>query len=253
MRKTVAILSLAFCLIGSAVVAYSQDSAAKTNGAAPSGTTPAGPTAVITAASTPMDLARAALAAQGGDKFKNLKSLVLLGDVDLYAPGSAQSVPGKFEIVQASGDRYRLEVASVFAFKMAFNGERTTSSVAMFSLPDLTKVGLGVLTKLDQSGYTITALPDKKKQRAFRVTGPDGSVTDFVIDALTGRVVKYTVPFNGGSFIVEHDNMKEIDGVLVPHKIAQSFETSRGTFLAEFKVKKVTINQPVGDDIFVIQ
>jgi len=253
MRKIVTSLSLAFCLIGSAVVANSQDSAAKANGTAPAGTTPAGSTVAITPASTPMDLARAALAAQGGDKFKNLKSLVLRGDVDLYAPGSAQSVPGKFEIVQASGDRYRLEVASVFPFTMAFNGERTTSSVGMFSLPDLSKVGLGVLTKLDQTGYTITALPDKKKQRAFRVTGPDGSATDFVIDALTGRVVKYTVPFNGGTFIVEHDNLKEFEGVLVPYKIAQSFETSKGTFIAEFKVKTVTVNQPVGDDIFVIQ
>jgi len=37
----------------------------------------------ITANSTPVELARAALAAQGGDKFRNLKSMMLIGTVDL--------------------------------------------------------------------------------------------------------------------------------------------------------------------------
>src|SRR5687768_18534306 len=47
----------------------------------------------ITATTLPIDLARAALAAQGGDKFKSLQSMVLKGSVDLYAPNSTQSVP----------------------------------------------------------------------------------------------------------------------------------------------------------------
>src|SRR5476651_1678196 len=55
----------------------------------------------ITASSTPLELARAALAAQGGDKFKNLKSMMLTGSADLFAPNSAQSVPGKFVMVTA--------------------------------------------------------------------------------------------------------------------------------------------------------
>src|SRR3989442_15314731 len=60
---------------------------------------PATTTIAITANSTPVELARAAVAAQGGDKFKNLKSTMLVGTVDLYAPNSTQSIPGKFFIV----------------------------------------------------------------------------------------------------------------------------------------------------------
>src|SRR2546429_133484 len=60
----------------------------------------------ITATTLPIDLARAALAAQGGDKFKALKSMVLKGSVDLYAPNSTQSVPGGFIWVVA-GDKGR--------------------------------------------------------------------------------------------------------------------------------------------------
>src|SRR5467141_343289 len=85
-------------------------------------TTPA-PTAAatliaITANSTPIELARAALAAQGGDKFKNLKSMMLVGTADLYAPNSTQSVPGKFVIV-TTGDKVRIEIDArpIFNFK----------------------------------------------------------------------------------------------------------------------------------------
>src|SRR5437773_9279107 len=66
-------------------------SASTTTGAAP----------MITATTPPIDLARAALAAQGGEKFKALKSMVLKGSVDLYAPNSTQSIPGSFVMVTA--------------------------------------------------------------------------------------------------------------------------------------------------------
>src|SRR5260221_3837211 len=84
--------------------------AAKSNGSiatAPTNTIAAAP--AITANSTPMDLARAALAAQGGDKFKKLKSMMLTGTADLFAPNSAQSVPGKFAMV-TSGDNVRIDI-----------------------------------------------------------------------------------------------------------------------------------------------
>src|SRR2546423_15615971 len=68
---------------------------------------PAAP--AINANSTPIELARAALAAQGGDKFKNLKNMWLVGTVNLFAPNSAQSIPGKFSLVTA-GPKKRLEV-----------------------------------------------------------------------------------------------------------------------------------------------
>lgn len=256
MKNSFTKLSLALCMIGgSALVSYSQDqAAAKSNQGTPAVATAAKPNITITAASTPMDLARAALAAQGGDNFKNLKSLVLIGDVELYAPNSAQAVPGKFVMVHASGDRYRLEVSSpVVQFKQIFDGQQTFSSIPTLNLPNPSKFGMGLLTRLDQTGYNVTALADKKKQRAFRITGPDGSATDFFVDAVTGRVMQYTVPFQGGTFIVEQDNMKEVEGIFVPYKIAQRFETPQGAYIADFKVKKVNVNQPLGDDVFLIQ
>ncbi|MDX6611574.1 MAG: hypothetical protein QOD75_760 [Blastocatellia bacterium] len=256
MSRNIFRFGLALCVIGSATVfAYAQDQkAAQPGEKKPAATTPASSTSAISAASTPVDLARAALAGQGGDNFKNLKSLVLIGEVGLYAPNSSQPVAGKFVMVQASGDRYRLEVSSpIVQFKQVFDGQQTFSSIPNLSLPNPSKFGMGLLTRFDQSGYNVTALPDKKKQRAFRITGPDGSATDFFVDALTGRVLQYTVPFQGGIFIVEQDNMKEIEGLIVPYKLAQRFETPQGAFIAEFKVKKVNVNQPLGDDVFVIQ
>ena len=70
--------------------------AAKSNGSTATPATNAIAAApAITANSTPLELARAALAAQGGDKFKNLKSMMLTGTVDLYPPGTIQSTPGQ--------------------------------------------------------------------------------------------------------------------------------------------------------------
>jgi len=40
-------------------------------------------------------------------------------------------------------------------------------------------VCLPLLAKFDQPGYTVSALPDKKKQRAFRISDADGNVTTF--------------------------------------------------------------------------
>src|SRR5215471_12993233 len=87
----IGLIVMVICL-GTGAVARAQSEAGRTStAAAPSAGAPP-----ITAASTPMDLAHAALAAMGGDKFKNLKSMVLVGSVDLYAPNSTQSIPGKF-------------------------------------------------------------------------------------------------------------------------------------------------------------
>ncbi|MEO8433552.1 MAG: hypothetical protein ABI596_01550 [Pyrinomonadaceae bacterium] len=256
MRMNVGKLSFALCLIaGSAFVSYAQDQAAgKAENGKPATTTPISANVVLTAASTPMDLARAALAAQGGDNFRNMKSLVLIGDVDLYAPNSAQSVPGKFVIVYGDGARYRLDVQSpVVQFKQIYDGQQGYSSIPNLSVLNPSKFGLGLLTRLDQPGYTVTALPDKKKERAFRVSGGEGITTDFLVDAVTGRVMQFTAPFQGGVFAVEQKNMKVLDGILVPYTLTQRFETPQGAYFAEFKVKTAKVNQPLGDDVFVIQ
>jgi hypothetical protein len=248
----------ALCLSALAGVSSAQEKteakpAATTTTATATATSPAAKAAVtITATTSPLELARAALAAQGGEKFRNLKSLVLIGSVDLYGPNSAQSLPGKFVVVTA-GDRVRIEIQSpAFNFRQIYDGQQSYSSIPQMQLPPPSKFGLNLLNKFEQPGYTVTALPDKKKQRAFRITDAEGNSTDFYIDAATGRVMTFLIPYEGYTFGVENTSLKEADGVLVPYAFTQRLETPQGAFFAEYKVKTVKINEPLGDDVFSI-
>jgi hypothetical protein len=245
--------TLVLLLISSAVMAQGPD-AAKSNGAAAAvtSTIPAPP--AITANTTPLELARAALAAQGGDKFKNLKSMMLIGTADLYAPNSTQSIPGKFAIVTA-GDKVRIEIDArpVFNFKQIYDGQQSYSSMPGVQMPPASKFGLPVLAKFDQPGYTVSALPDKKKLRGFRIVDSEGNTTDFFVDPATARVMQYLTPYNGYTFGTENSKFKEVDGVLIPVSFSQRLEMQQGAFFAEYKVKDVKLNQPIGDDVFVMQ
>jgi hypothetical protein len=256
MKKELATLSMALCLTaGAAVTSYSQDTkGAQPDNGKPVATIAAVTTTAITATTLPLDLARAALAAQGGDKFKNLKSMVLIGTVDLYPPNSAQSIPGKFAIVVA-GDRVRVDVSAppAISFKQIFDGQQSYSSIPGVEMPPASKFGLVVLTKFDQPGYKVTALPDKKKQRGFRIVDAEGNTTDFYIDAVSGRVMTYLSPYKGFTFGVENKAMKEVEGVLIAYSFTQRLEMQQGAFFAEYKVKDVRLNQPIGDDVFVMQ
>ncbi len=200
-----------------------------------------------------MELARAALSAHGGEKFRNLKSVVLRGSVELYAPNSTQSIPGGFVIVIA-GDKARMEVDArpAVSFKMIYDGQRSYSSLPNVDMPPMTRFGMGLLVKFDQPGYVVSTLPDKKKQRAFRVSDPDGNTTDFYVDVATGRVMSFLIPYGGYTFGTENKKMKEIDGVLVATSFTQRLEMPQGAFFADYNVKDVKINQPIGDDVFAI-
>ncbi len=256
MGKDLGTLSMALCLIvGAAIVSYSQDSkGAQPDNGKPGATIAAVTTVTITATSPPLDLARAALAAQGGDKFKNLKSMVLIGSVDLYPPNSAQSIPGKFAIVVA-GDRVRVDISAppAISFKQVFDGQQSYSSIPGVEMPPASKFGLAVLAKFEQPGHKVTALPDKKKQRGFRIVDAEGNTTDFYIDAVSGRVMTYLSPYKGYTFGVENKTMKELEGVLIAYSFTQRLEMAQGAFFAEYKVKDVKLNQPIGDDVFVLQ
>lgn len=245
--------TLVLLLISSAAMAQAPE-AAKANGAVTvsAGTIPPAPT--ITTSSTPIDLARAALMAQGGDKFKNLKSMMLIGSADLYAPNSASSIPGKFVIV-TTGDKVRIEIDArpIFNFKQVYDGRQSYSSMPGVELPPPSKFGLPVLAKFDQPGYTVSALPDKKKLRGFRIVDSEGNTTDFFIDPATARVMQYLTPYNGYVFGTENSKFKEVEGVLIPFNFSQRLEMQQGAFFAEYKVKEVRLNQPIGDDVFVIQ
>jgi len=245
--------TLVLLLMSSAAMAQGPE-AAKSNGAAaaPSTTIPAPP--AITANTTPVELARAALMAQGGDKFKNLKSMMLIGSADLYAPSSTQSIPGKFVIV-TTGDKVRIEIDArpMFNFKQIYDGQQSYSSMPGVQMPPPSKFGLPVLAKFDQPGYTVSALPDKKKLRGFRIVDADGNTTDFYVDPATARVMQYLTPYQGYTFGTENSKFREVEGVLIPINFSQRLEMQQGAFFAEYKVKEVKLNQPIGDDVFTMQ
>jgi hypothetical protein len=179
--------------------------------------------------------------------------MVLRGSVDLYAPNSTQSIPGGFVWVIA-GDKVRLEIDArpAISFKQIYDGERSYSSLPGVDMPPASKFGLPLLGRLDQPGYTVTALPNKKKLRGFRISDVDGNVTDFYIDATTGRVMTFLIPYGGYTFGTENKKFKEIDGVLVPVGFTQRLEMPQGAFFAEYNVKDIKLNNPIGDDVFTI-
>ena len=252
-KKLFALLAFVALVLCVSVPINAQGEAPAKTGTGTSTSGAAAPTA-ITAATTPVDLARAAFAAQGGEKFRNLKSMVLIGSVNLYAPNSTQSLPGQFVIVVAGG-RLRMEVNAppIIAFKQIFDGQNFYNSLPNApNFPPPNKFGLPVLAQFDQSGYSVTALPDIKKQRGFRITDAEGNATDFYVDPATGRVVTYSSLINGVTFATENRKMKEVDGVLVPYSFTQRLEMQQGTAFAEYNVKDVKLNQPIGDDVFAI-
>ena len=208
----------------------------------------------ITEKSTPMDLAKAALASMGGDNFKKLKSSFVTGTANLYAPNQAGSIPGKFAIAMA-GDKVRVDVDAqpIIVFKQIYDGQRSFSTLPGIEIPPPSKFGLPLLGKLDQPGYAVSAIPDKKKMRGFRITDPEGNTTDYYIDPATARVSEYIIPWQGYTFGSSISKFAEVDGVLVPMSFSQRFEMPVGAYFAEYKVKTVKLNGPIGDDVFMIQ
>jgi len=208
---------------------------------------------VITPETSPLDLARAAFAAQGGEKFRSVQNMIFRGSAQLYPPNSVQSIPGSFSLVTA-GQKLRMDIDArpAFVFKQIYDGQTSYSSIPNMELPPLTKFGLYALVRFDQPGYQITALPDKKKQRAFRLVDPDGFTTDFYIDAKTGRVMSFLIYHAGVTLGTENSKFKEVEGVLVPFSFSQKFEMPMGAFFAEFTVKEVKLDQQLAEDAFAI-
>ena len=212
----------------------------------------------ITDKSTPTDLAKAALAALGGENFKKMKSSFVTGSANLYAPNQTQSIPGQFAIAMA-GDKIRIDVnaAPIIVFKQIYDGERTFSTLpGGIEIPPASKFGLPVLAKFDQPGFTVSAIPDKKKLRGFRIADAEGNTTDYYIDPTSARVSEYVIPYQGYTFGSTISKFAEVEGVLMPMSFTQRFELpggAGGAYFAEYKVKTVKVNGPIGDDVFAIQ
>lgn len=249
MRKTFVLAGLV--AIGLTINLFAQEASPKNGGAATSST--ATPAIAISATSTPMDLAKAAFLAQGGEKFRTVQNMMLRGSVQLYPPNSPQSIPGAFSIVTAN-EKLRLEIDArpIITFKQIYDGQQSYSSMPNVQLPPLSKFGLSVLSKFDQPGYKVTAIPDKKKLRGFRIADPEDYTTDFYIDPANGRVMEFLLYYNGFTFGTANSKFKEVDGVLIPFSFSQRFEMPQGAFFAEYSVKEVKLNQTLAEDAFAI-
>lgn len=244
--KKLALISFVIAFCGT-VLAQEPPKTSPANGAATA------PAIVITAETSPLELARAAFAAQGGEKFRSVQNMILRGSVQLYPPNSVQSIPGSFSLVTA-GPKLRMEIDArpAIVFRQIYDGEQSYSSMPNVQMPPLTKFGLGALARFDQSGYKIEAIPDKKKQRGFRLVDPEDYTTDFYVDPKTGRVMSFFIYYAGVTLGTENSKFKEVEGVLVPISFSQKFEMPMGAFFAEFSVKEVKLNQQLPEDAFAI-
>lgn len=249
--KRVLTIGICLALFSSAVFAQQHDPAK--GDLSSNGATAGAPAVVITSESTPVELAKAAFTAQGGEKFRSVQNMILRGSVSLYPPNSPQSIPGAFSIVTAN-DKLRMEIDArpVIVFKQIFDGQQSYSSMPGVEVPPLSKFGLSVLSKFDQPGYKVSNIPNKKKLRGFRISDSEGYATDFYIDPVNGRVMEFFLTFNGATFGTANSKFKEVDGVLIPFSFSQRFEMPQGAFFAEYSVKEVKLNQALGDDAFAI-
>jgi hypothetical protein len=203
-----------------------------------------------------LDLAKATLAAHGGDKLIKIKNLVVRGTAELSAGTSAQTIPAAFAIT-ISGARFRYDIQSqFFNYKQIFDGQQNYSSIATFSMP-LDKIGMELLRKINEKDYTVSALPEKwKKKKGFRVTSPEGFYTDFIVDEKTNQVKEYESSYevNGDMLTtsVAVDKYREVDGVFINEKFSQRMELSQGTFYANFKAKDILVNSEIEDSVFAM-
>jgi len=112
-----------------------------------------------------------------------------------------------------------------------------------------------VLQRVGDPGFAVTSVPDnKKKKKGFRVTTPEGYITDFYLDEKTNQVKSFDSIYevNGRSVktSAEIDKLKVVDGVTVPEKYVQRFDLDQLTFFAAFLAKQIQVNTEVANDVF---
>ncbi len=203
---------------------------------------------------TPIELAKAMVAAHGGDKLKKMKSLVVRGSVDITGAFS-QTIPATFMMVVA-GDRYVFELNNPFQpLKQVFDGKNTYSSG--YEMPPMTSLGFPLLPKIGETGYVVAVLPEaKRKKKGFRVTTPDGFYTDFFIDEKTSQIKGYESSYDvDGRTVttsVEIDEFQTVEGVIVPKRYSQRFDLGQFTAYANFKTKDILVNSTIADDVFAL-
>lgn len=204
-----------------------------------------------------LEIAKATLKAHGGDGLIKSKSLILRGTADVAA-GAPFTLPATFAIVMA-GDKYRLDIqAGVFNFLQISDGVNTSSSTQGVYLPPINRVGVFILPKIEETGYIVSALPEKlKKKKGFRVTSPDGYYSDFIIDEKTSRVKEYESSYMlDGQLVstaVSIEKYREIDGILINEKFSQRLDLGQITAYVNFNATDIQINSEVSDDVFTVK
>jgi hypothetical protein len=205
-----------------------------------------------------LEMAQATFRAHGGEKLTQSRTLILRGSVEVTAPGSTQTLPASFALILA-GEKYRFDIQSgFFNFLQVSDGFNTSSSMPGVSLPPMNRVGLYILPKLGEPGYTISALPEKlKKKKGFRMTSPEGYYSDFLIDEKTSLVKEFesSYDYNGRiiSTSVAIQKYKDVEGVLVSEKFSQRLDLGQATAYASFNAKDILVNSEVADDVFTIK
>jgi hypothetical protein len=204
-----------------------------------------------------LEIAKDTLKAHGGEKLLKMRTMVLKGAGTVTAPGSNQIIPITFVIV-LSNDKYRFDLDGglVFNFKQIFDGEEAFTSMDGVNVAPINLTGLPLLTKIEESGFVVSELPDKLKnqKKGFRVTSPQGYYTDFIIDEKTSLVKeyggKYEVNGRPGSTSVEIQKYREVEGVMLPEKYLQRIESGQFSSYGDFKAKEILVNIPVDAGLF---
>ncbi|MDQ3179904.1 MAG: hypothetical protein M3Q33_05225 [Acidobacteriota bacterium] len=203
----------------------------------------------------PFELAKATLLAHGGDGFKNMKTLIVSGSVDVTTTQFPQTIPATFVII-LSGDKYRLEIQNpIQPLKQIYDGQQTSSTINGFNFPPINRLGLPLLQKLGEKDFIVAALSEKlKKKKGFRITSPEGFYTDFFIDDKTGQVKGYESSYdiNGREVTtsVEIDKFRTVEGAIIPERYSQRFDLGQITIYASFKAKEISVNTKINDDVF---
>ena len=201
-------------------------------------------------------LAKLTVAAHGGEKLRSMKTLVVKGSVDVTTSAFNQAFPATFVVIFAK-EKYRFEIANPFQpIKEVFDGvNKSTTIRGGMSLPPVNRLGFPVLPMVGSPGFVITSLPDgKKKRKGFRMTSPEGYYTDFYLDEKTNQIKGYDSQYDINGRIVttsvEVDQLRVVDGISVPERYSQRFDTEQITIYAAFKAKEILVNSAVADEVF---
>lgn len=205
------------------------------------------------------ELAKLAIKAHGGEKFKSMQTLIIRGSVDVTTSAVTQAFAASF-ITIFSGEKYRIEINNPFQpIKQIYDGVNTVSTIrGGLTLPPINRLGFPLLPHLGEVGYIATALPESKKKReGFRMTSPEGYFTDFYLDPKSKQIKAFDASYSIAGRVVttsvEIERMRNIDGILLPEKYAQRFDTEQITIYAGFKAKEILVNTPIDDDVFYIE